>query len=166
MTGRAIFAGGCFWGVEHFLGRIDGVESVRSGYIGGTPEGPTYREVCTGATGHAEAVEILFDPNRVSFEAIARRFFEIHDPTTLNRQGPDTGTQYRSAIFYLSEDQRETAEQLIAQLRSLGFDVVTVVEPSADFYPAEDYHQQYTEKHPEADLCHNPVARFEGQGLD
>ncbi|MEN6665471.1 MAG: bifunctional methionine sulfoxide reductase B/A protein [Phycisphaerae bacterium] len=157
---RAVFAGGCFWGVEHLLRQTSGVIAVRSGYTGGTTQRPTYQQVCTGRTGHAEAVEVLFDPAKVSYEQLAREFFEIHDPTTLNRQGPDAGTQYRSAVFCTTPAQKETVERLIALLKQRGYKVVTQVEPAATFWPAEDYHQDYLGKHPERPSCHIPVNRF------
>ncbi len=157
---RAIFAGGCFWGVEHLLRQTPGVIAVRSGYTGGTTQRPTYQQVCTGRTGHAEAVEILFDPAKVTYERLAREFFEIHDPTTLNRQGPDAGTQYRSAVFFTRPAQKETIERLIGILKERGYKVVTQVEPAATFWPAEDYHQDYLGKHPERPSCHIPVKRF------
>jgi peptide methionine sulfoxide reductase msrA/msrB len=157
---RAIFAGGCFWGVEHLFREIPGVLTVRSGYTGGTAAKPTYEQVCTGKTGHAEAVEILFDPAKVSYEKLARRFFEIHDPTEKNRQGPDVGTQYRSAVFYTTPEQKKTAESLIALLGSRGYNVVTEVAPASTFWPAEQYHQDYFAKHPERAICHVPVERF------
>jgi peptide methionine sulfoxide reductase msrA/msrB len=157
---RAIFAGGCFWGVEHAFRQIPGVLTVRSGYTGGTAENPIYEQVCTGRTGHAEAVEILFDPAKVSYEQLARTFFEIHDPTQKNRQGPDTGTQYRSAAFYLNETQRTTVQKLIDLLEKRGYNVVTEVTAATTFWPAEDYHQNYLTKHPNRPSCHAPVYRF------
>lgn len=126
-TETAIFAGGCFWGVEHLLSKEPGVLDVESGYIGGHTENPTYEEVCSHRTGHAEAVRVTFDPAKVSYEKLARLFFEIHDPTQVGRQGPDIGDQYRSEIFYTTPAQRETAEKLIAELRAKGYDVVTEV---------------------------------------
>lgn len=158
---RAIFAGGCFWGVEHFFRKVPGVLAVRSGYTGGKTPRPTYQQVCTGRTGHAEAVEVLFDPAQVTYEQLARTFFEIHDPTELNRQGPDTGAQYRSAVFVTSEAQKKTAEKLIGLLRDRGYRVVTEVTPAATFWPAEEYHQDYLAKHPNRPSCHVPVKRFE-----
>ena len=157
---RAIFAGGCFWGVEHLFRQVPGALAVRSGYTGGTVQRPTYRQVCTGETGHAESVEILFDPAKVSYETLARRFFEIHDPTQRGGQGPDIGSQYRSAVFYTTPQQKTTAEKLIALLRQRGYDVVTEVTPASTFWPAEDYHQDYLTKHPERPSCHAPVDRF------
>jgi len=157
---RAIFAGGCFWGVEHLFRQIPGVLTVRSGFTGGAAEKPAYKQVCTGKTGHAEAVEILFDPSKVTYEQLARRFFEIHDPTEKDRQGPDVGTQYRSAAFYLNEEQGKTAEKLIGLLRERGYNVVTEVTPASTFWPAEEYHQDYFGKHPDQAICHAPVERF------
>jgi len=160
-TERAIFAGGCFWGVEHELQKLEGVQTVVSGYSGGDVDDPTYQDVCTGQTGHAEVVEVIFDPEKVTFEQVAMRFFEIHDPTQLDRQGPDVGTQYRSAVFYLNEDQKRVTEELIERLKSNGYDVVTRVEPATTVYSAEDYHQDYFEKHPGHPSCHFRVPRFE-----
>lgn len=158
---RAIFAGGCFWGVEHLMRQMPGVLTVRSGYTGGTTERPTYKQVCTGKTGHAESVEILFDPANVSYEQLARRFFEIHDPTEKDRQGPDVGTQYRSGVFFTTPRQKEIAEQLIADLRGRGYNVVTEVTFASTFWPAEEYHQEYFTKHPDrAAHCHAPMDRF------
>jgi peptide methionine sulfoxide reductase msrA/msrB len=159
-TQRAVFAGGCFWGVEHLLQAVPGVISATSGYTGGTLDNPTYKQVCTGRTAHAEAVEVVYDPSKVTYEQLAKRFFEIHDPTQLNRQGPDTGTQYRSAVFYADESQKQAAEKLLARLRELGYNVVTRLEPAGKFWPAEDYHQDYLAKHPER-RCHLPVPRFD-----
>jgi peptide methionine sulfoxide reductase msrA/msrB len=158
---KAIFAGGCFWGVEHHFRQVKGVLAVTSGYTGGKTQSPTYPVVCTGTTGHAEAVEVLFDPARVSYEQLARLFFEIHDPTELNRQGPDVGTQYRSAVFYLDEQQKRTAEKLIGLLRAKGFAVATELVPAGAFWLAEAYHQDYLNKHPERGSCHVRVPRFD-----
>jgi len=157
---RAYFAGGCFWGVEHLLQEVDGVSSVRSGYMGGKTENPTYREVCSGSTGHAEAVEVVFDPERASFETLARLFFEIHDPTQVDRQGPDRGTQYRSAVFYADLEQKAVAEMLVGSLRDNGYDVATEVSPAGAFWPAEEYHQDYYEKSGRRPYCHAREKRF------
>ena len=156
----AIFAGGCFWGVEYMLSKVPGVVKVESGYIGGTTENPTYEEVCSHRTGHAEAVRVVFDPAKVSYETLARLFFEIHDPTQENGQGPDLGDQYRSEIFYTSPAQQETAERLIAELRRKGYDVVTQVTPAGRFWPAEDYHQRYYERKGTQPYCHAYTKRF------
>ncbi len=158
---QAIFAGGCFWGVEHLFEGVKGVLSVTSGYTGGKAGEPTYEQVCTGKTGHAEAVRVVFDPNEVSYRRLARLFFEIHDPTQKDRQGPDVGTQYRSAVFYRDADQKKTAEELIRQLRAKGYDVVTQVVPASQFHPAEEYHQDYLKKHPNRPVCHERVRRFD-----
>ena len=158
---EAIFAGGCFWGVEHYFKEVQGVIRVTSGYTGGHTANPTYREVCTGKTGHAEAVRVVFDPNRVPYEQLAKLFFDVHDPTQLNRQGPDTGAQYRSAVFYTNDEQKQVVEKLIATLRANGYNVVTQVVPATKFYAAEDYHQDYLAKNPERQVCHTKVNRFE-----
>lgn len=157
---RAYFAGGCFWGVEYQLGLLDGVREVRSGYMGGTTENPTYKEVSSGTTGHAETVEVYYDPAVIPFRDVAKRFFEIHDPTQAGRQGPDVGSQYRSAVFYTSEEQRQTTEELVDILREKEYDVMTEVVPAGTFYPAEDYHQDYYEKSGGTPYCHSPVERF------
>jgi peptide methionine sulfoxide reductase msrA/msrB len=122
---------------------------------------PTYRQVCTGSTGHAESVRVVFDPAKVTYEQLARRFFEIHDPTQLNAQGVDVGTQYRSVVFYRDEAQKRTAEKLIGLLRTKGYQVVTELVPAAPFYPAEAYHQDYMGKNPGRYSCHLPVSRFD-----
>jgi len=158
--GRAIFAGGCFWGVEYFMQKEPGVIRVVSGYTGGSREFPTYKEVCTTDTGHAEAVEIIYAPEKIRFEKIAKLFFEIHDPTQVNRQGPDVGAQYRSEVFYLNQKQKEVTEKLIAELRKNGHDVATKVTPADVFWPAEDYHQDYYEKKGSTPYCHGYVKRF------
>jgi len=152
--GRAIFAGGCFWGVEYWLQREPGVIETAAGYTGGTTQQPTYEDVHTGKTGHAEAVEVLFDPVRTSFEHLAKVFFEIHDPTQHNRQGPDIGSQYRSAIFYTDEQQKQTAGKLIAELQAGGMDVVTQLAPAGPFWPAEDYHQDFFRRKGTEPPCH------------
>ncbi|MEI7837509.1 MAG: bifunctional methionine sulfoxide reductase B/A protein [Planctomycetota bacterium] len=160
-TEEAIFAGGCFWGMEHFFGEVPGVISATSGYSGGTVANPTYRQVCTGTTGHAESVRVVFDPAKLSYEQLAKRFFEIHDPTQLNAQGVDVGTQYRSVAFYRDDAQKRAAEKLIGLLRTKGYQVVTELAPAAPFYPAEDYHQNYMGKNPGRYSCHLPVSRFD-----
>jgi len=157
---EAYFAGGCFWGVEHLLAQEDGVLSVTSGYMGGHKDDPTYGEICTGATGHAEAVRVVFDPARVNYETLARLFFEIHDPTQLGRQGPDIGNQYRSAVFATSAAQRRIAEGLIRTLEGNGLNVATEVQQADTFWPAEDYHQDYYQRTGKAPYCHMRVKRF------
>ncbi len=145
---KATFAAGCFWGVEAAFREVEGVISTRVGYTGGSIPNPSYKEVCTGRTGHAEAVEVTYDPQIVSYEQMLDIFWKIHDPTTPNRQGPDIGTQYRSAIFYHDKKQKEIALSCLQKLQESGkFNtIVTEIEPASEFYPAEDYHQQYLEK--------------------
>lgn len=148
-TELATLAAGCFWGVEHKLRRLPGVLDTRVGYTGGTTSDPTYKEVCSGRTGHAEAVEVRFDPSRISYKELLEAFFGLHDPTQVNRQGPDVGTQYRSAIFTHGEEQRRQALEAVAALQSSGRlrkPVATQVVPAGPFTPAEDYHQRYFEK--------------------
>ncbi len=149
MKEKAIFAAGCFWGVESAFRKIEGVISTRVGYTGGHIENPTYEDVCSHKTGHAEAVEITFDPSIVSYNELLNTFWKIHDPTTLNRQGWDVGAQYRSAIFYLNETQRAVALSLKERLEKSGEfkkPIVTEIVPATEFYEAEEYHQQYHEK--------------------
>lgn len=152
----ADLAGGCFWCLEAVFDELKGVESVESGYMGGRTPDPTYEEVCGGGTGHAEIVRITFDPQVVSFKDLLQVFFVIHDPTTLNRQGNDVGTQYRSAIFYHSPEQKAQAEAVIAALEAGGlFDsrIVTQVAPAGEFFVAEDYHQEYFARNPNQSYC-------------
>ena len=149
MAEKATFAAGCFWGVEAEFRKMEGVVSTAVGYSGGTLEEPTYKDVCSGATGHAEAVEIEFDPKRVSYEDLLQTFWDNHDPTTLNRQGPDVGSQYRSAVFVHSPEQQEVAEaskEAIERSGRFSRPVVTEITTASTFYRAEDYHQQYLEK--------------------
>jgi methionine-S-sulfoxide reductase len=153
-TETAIFAAGCFWGVEAAFRDVPGVLEAESGYTGGARENPTYEQVCTGATGHAEAVRVTFDPETVSYDALVRKFLQIHDPTQVNRQGPDIGTQYRSAIFYTSPEQKEVAECVLSECAALfRSPIATEITPAALFYRAEEYHQRYFEKNPSA-TCH------------
>lgn len=158
---RAIFASGCFWGVEYQFKQKEGVISTTVGYTGGHAEDPTYREVCSYTTGHAEAVEVIFDPDMVTYEELAKLFFETHDFTQVNRQGPDIGDQYRSEIFYLNDEQKEIAESLIVELTDMGYDVATRVTEASEFYPAEDYHQDYYAKTGGTPYCHGYRQIFE-----
>lgn len=148
----AVFAGGCFWGIEAVFEHLKGVKSAVSGYAGGTTRSPSYDEVSSGTTGHAEAVQVVYDPSLISYETLLHVFFSVaHDPTELNRQGPDVGTQYRSAIFFGDEDQKQAAESYITQLtKAKAFDrpIVTELVPLRAFYPAEEYHQNYMARHP------------------
>lgn len=152
--GRAIFAAGCFWGVEAILQEQPGVIETTVGYIGGTTENPDYKTVCSHTTGHAEAVEVLFDPARTDFETLAKVFFECHDPTQRDGQGPDIGDQYRSEIFYTTDEQKQVAEKLIAELKARGMDIATQVTPAPKFWPAEDYHQDYYKSRGRGGACH------------
>ena len=152
----ATLAGGCFWCIETVLREVNGVENVVSGYTGGTTVNPTYEQVCTDKTGHAEAVQVSFNPSNISYREILKIFFSIHDPTTLNRQGTDVGTQYRSAIFYRNEEQKAVAEELIGELNKAHLwskPIITQIVPLETFYPAEDYHWEYFSRHPEQAYC-------------
>jgi peptide-methionine (S)-S-oxide reductase len=169
----ATLAGGCFWCLEAVYDQLKGVEQVESGYSGGAAAHPSYRQVCSGTTGHAEVVQLTFDPAAISFREILEVFFTIHDPTTLNRQGADVGTQYRSAIFYHSPEQKATAEQVIAELnqaRIWDAPIVTEVTPLQAFYTAEDYHQEYFERNADQPYCRAvvapKVAKFRKQYLE
>lgn len=155
-TETAIFAGGCFWCTEAFFTDLKGVEKVVSGYIGGTVKNPTYKEVCSGTTGHAEAVKIIYNPKEVAYEDLLEIFFATHDPTTLNRQGADVGTQYRSEVFYTNDEQKKAAENFIQLLESqniFGSPIVTKVSEASTFYPAEDYHQDYYAQNSNQPYC-------------
>ena len=146
---KAIFAAGCFWGVEEKFRKIEGVVSTRVGYIGGEFSNPTYKDVCSHKTGHAEALEVTYDPSRVSYDELLDIFWSVHDPTTLNRQGPDIGTQYRSAIFYIDEEQKEIAtrsKEKLEESQRFKRDIVTQIVPASEFWEAEEYHQKYLEK--------------------
>ncbi len=156
----AILAGGCFWGVEYYLQKEPGVESVVSGYIGGKVKNPSYKEICTGRTGHAEAVKVVYDPDKVSYEKVVKLFLEIHDPTQMNRQGPDIGDQYRSEIFYMNESQKKTAESLLKVLEDKGLKIVTGLTAASEFYVAENYHQDYYQNNGNRPYCHGYTKRF------
>lgn len=157
----ATLAGGCFWCLEAVYDELKGVQSVESGYTGGQTPNPSYRAVCDGTTGHAEVVQIKFDPSVITYRDLLDVFFTIHDPTTLNRQGADVGTQYRSAIYYHSPEQQTIAENLIKELNELRLwdaPIVTEVTPIGDYYPAEDYHQEYYKNNPNQGYCQMVVA--------
>ncbi len=156
----AYFAGGCFWGVEYYLEQEPGVKSVESGYMGGNKRSPSYQDVSYRKTGHAEVVRVIFNPAKTNYEALARLFFEIHDPTQVNRQGPDVGKQYRSEVFYRTEEQKAIAEKLIHILQLKGYEVATRVTPAATFWIAEDYHQDYYANKGGTPYCHKRVDRF------
>jgi len=144
---KATFAAGCFWGVEGAFANLSGVLATQVGYTGGAMENPSYEDVCTGTTGHAESVQVEYDADQISYQALLGHFFSVHDPTTLNRQGPDVGSQYRSAIFYHEEGQRRCAEEIMHRLQaSLSKRMVTQLVPAGPFYPAEEYHQGYLAK--------------------
>ena len=172
-TQIATLAGGCFWCLEAVFDQLRGVASVVSGYAGGARPNPTYHEICTGLTGHAEVVQVTFDPAVLSFDDLLRVFFAIHDPTTLNRQGADVGTQYRSAIFFHDDAQRGSAERIMAEVTAAGiWDAPIVTELTAfdAFYPAEDYHQEYFANNPNQPYCRAvvapKVAKFRKQFVD
>ncbi len=153
---KATFAAGCFWGVEASFLAQAGVTDAASGYTGGHVKNPTYEQVCGGDTGHAEAVEVTFDPSKVSYETLVKKFFALHDPTQMNRQGPDVGEQYRSVVFFHSGDQQAVAEKIKKELGKnyLPKTIATSIEPAKEFWKAEEYHQRYAEKHPGRVVCH------------
>jgi len=157
----AVLGGGCFWCLEAVFDRLKGVTAVESGYMGGRNPNPTYRQVCGGDTGHVEIIRITFDPTKISFADLLEVFFAIHDPTTLDRQGNDAGTQYRSVIFYTSDEQQRVAQETIKRLNDAGefsAAIVTAVEPAKDFYVAEDYHQEYFENNSSQPYCQAIIA--------
>lgn len=157
---KAYFAGGCFWGMEYLMQHTEGVISTRVGYMGGLVSNPTYEEVCGGTTGHVETVEVVYDPTKTTFEKLARYFFEIHDPTQVNRQGPDVGDQYRSAVFYVDDNQKQITEKLIRLLKDKGYKVVTQVTKAGPLWEAEKYHQDYYEDTGKQPYCHFYQKRF------
>lgn len=157
---RALFAGGCFWGVEYYMQEIPGVISTTVGYTGGHKENPSYEDVCAHTSGHIEAIEIVYDASVTDYETLAKRFFEIHDPTQVDRQGPDRGEQYRSEIFYMDENQKETAQKLIQILEEKGYDVATKLSPAGKFWVAENYHQDYYRNGGGTPYCHAYKKRF------
>ncbi len=157
---KAYFAGGCFWGVEHLFQGKPGVVEAVSGYMGGKMENPTYEQVCSKTTGHLETVEVTYDPEQISYEELARYFFEIHDPTQADGQGPDIGPQYLSAVFYSTAEEREIAEKLIEILKGKGYPVITKLVPADKFWEAEDYHQDYYIRKNQQPYCHRYQSRF------
>lgn len=157
----AIFASGCFWGTEYFFEKAPGVISTQVGYIGGHKENPTYKEVCAHITGHAEAVKVIYDQEITDFETLCKLFFETHDPTHINRQGPDIGEQYRTEIFYLSESQKEIAQKLINTLEEKGLKVATKLTPASRFWDGEDYHEHYYSGNGGTPYCHAFTKRFD-----
>ena len=159
-TEEAIFAAGCFWGVEYYFKKLDGVLKTEVGYTGGSKSNPTYKDVCSGRTGQYEAIRVVYDPSKVNFEALTKYFFEIHDPTQDNGQGPDLGSQYLSVVFYYNDEQKTTAVKLIAALENKGYHVKTKVLPISIFWPAELYHQNYYTKNGETPYCHRYEKKF------
>ncbi|WP_035918491.1 bifunctional methionine sulfoxide reductase B/A protein [Legionella fairfieldensis] len=160
-TEEAIVAGGCFWGVDYFLRLLAGVLKVEVGYSGGSVPNPDYEQVCQGNTGHYEVVRVVYDKAKTDYHTVLKRFFEIHDPTQRSGQGPDIGQQYRSAVFYYNEEQRNEAQTLIQTLRMRGYDVATCLFEVQPFWPAEKYHQNYYAKHHKTPYCHRPEPRFD-----
>jgi peptide methionine sulfoxide reductase msrA/msrB len=159
-TDTAIFGGGCFWGMEYYFKEAVGVLDAKVGYSGGKIKNPTYEQVCSKLTGHAEVIQIIYDKSKTDYETLARLFFEIHDPTQVNRQGPDIGNQYRSVVFYKNENQKEITDKLIQILKDKGLKIATEVEKASEFYPAEEYHQDYYGKKSGRPYCHFKTKRF------
>lgn len=159
-TEEGIFAGGCFWGMEHYFKQLSGILKTEVGYTGGHKSHPTYQEVCTKNTGHLEAIRVIYDPKIITYEKITKYFFEIHDPTQTDGQGPDHGEQYFSAVFYYNDMQQQTALSLIQQLEKNHYKIVTQLLPVSIFWPAEDYHQAYYQKAGKHPYCHHYVSRF------
>lgn len=157
----AYFAGGCFWGVEHYMQQLDGVVDVEAGYMGGHVEGPSYEEVAAQKSGHFETVRVRYDPAKIEYPAIAKRFFEIHDPTQKDGQGPDIGPEYRSAVFVATDAERKAVEGLIETLRGRGYDVATEIRDADRFFRAEDRHQDYYARTGKEPYCHSRVRRFD-----
>ena len=157
----AIFASGCFWGTEYFFEKAEGVVSTQVGYIGGHKDNPTYKEVCAHTTGHAEAVRVIFDPSKTNYETLCKLFFETHDPTQVNRQGPDIGDQYRTEVFYLNDEQKAIAEKLIAILEKDGLKVATKITKATKFWEGEDYHEHYYSGNGGTPYCHAYKKRFD-----
>ncbi|HSW92881.1 MAG TPA: bifunctional methionine sulfoxide reductase B/A protein [Gammaproteobacteria bacterium] len=159
-TEEAIFAAGCFWGVEYYFKKRDGILKTEVGYTGGHQNDPTYEDVCSGKSGHTEAIRVVYDPEKISYENLVKYFFEIHDPTQQNGQGPDIGQQYLSVIFYYDEAQKKSAEALKSQLEQAGYDIATRILPASTFWPAEGYHQDYYAKTEKLPYCHHYTKRF------
>jgi len=160
-TEEALFAAGCFWGVEHYFKKLPGVLKTEVGYSGGNKNEPSYEDVCTGNSGHFETIRVVYDPQKISFTQVAKYFFEIHDPTQKNGQGPDLGQQYLSVIFYYDAEQQKASAQLITELTKKGYDIATKLLPVTTFWPAEKYHQNYYEKTGKMPYCHHYVKRFD-----
>ena len=156
----AYFAGGCFWGMEYGFSKLRGVRGVTTGFMGGSVKNPTYQEVYTDTTGHAETIRVEYDPSEITYEELTKFFFELHDPTQVDGQGPDLGTRYRSEIFYTNEEQRATAEGVMDILRGKGLRLATQLTPATDFYTAEDYHQHYYARTGGEPYCHIRTKRF------
>jgi peptide methionine sulfoxide reductase msrA/msrB len=159
-TEEAIFAAGCFWGVEHYFKKLPGVVKTEVGYSGGHKINPIYKEICNGDTGHYEVIRVLYDPRKINYEQVAKYFFEIHDPTQADGQGPDLGEQYLSVVFYYDETQKKIAQQLISQLENNGYKIKTKLLPVSTFWHAEEYHQDYYAKTGKQPYCHSYVKRF------
>lgn len=159
---NAYFAGGCFWGVEYYFEKLEGVQSAISGYMGGHLDNPTYKDICSGTTGHFEVVQVNYDENTITFKELTKLFFEIHDPTQKNGQGPDIGTQYLSAIFYNDDEELKISKELIQTLKKRGYDVVTqlISAQNTPFFEAEDYHQDYYFVHNKVPYCHSYIKKF------